>query len=160
MTDDLPDDVMKQLGIGPLSREQKIDNFETSTIAAVLRQLGWAGAEIAGMQSDLGPGFCWEWFNDLAIVGAKCGSTREFRFRFEELVTKPSRHEVVNAFQEFLGDSKEPVCLIFHVYDHGRWVATNLQTTQDTSIHVVTGETTFNVLPFAAFFKNRWERHE
>ncbi len=158
MDDGLPDDVMEQLGIGPLSKDQKIDNFETSTIAAILRQLGWAQPEIKGLQVELGPGFSWDWFNDLAIVSAKCGSTREFRFRFEELVTKPTRHEITEAFGAFLGDSQEPHCLVFHVYDNGRWIATNLQTAQDTSIHVVTGTVTFNVLPFAEFFKNRWER--
>ncbi len=160
MDDQLPDDVMEQLGIGPLSREQKVDNFETSTIAAVLRQMGWTQPEIRGLQSDLGPGFSWGWFNELGVVGARCGSTREFRFRFEELVTKPSSHEIVAAFREFIAGYDYPACLIFHVYDHGRWVATNLQTSEDTSIHVVAGGLKFNILPFAEFFMNRWKKHE
>jgi hypothetical protein len=164
MMPDLPDDVARRLGLPQDYRKEveaeKLTNFETSSLAAVLKQLGWTPGQVAGQQRDLETGFGWDWFNDLGLVGARVGSTREFRFNFEELVTKPNQHPITHAFREFRDtqdDPKAPCCLIFHVYQHGRWVATNLTTSQDPSIHVVTPDVTFNVLTFQQFFARRWK---
>lgn len=144
--------------LGGSSNEDKTENFERSTLKLVLGQLGKTAGEIRGLEADLGTGFGWDWFNQEGLVRGRIGSAREFRFNFFELLTKPTGHPIVEAFADFKGASLDPCCLVFHVYDHGRWVATNLTTTDETSIHIVAvrGTLKFNVLPFAKFFATRW----
>ncbi len=146
---------------GADSPEEKSEAFEESSLRVVLQQIGWTAPAIQKERSELGPAFGWDWFNDLNLIGARVGSCRSFRFNFFELIHKPARHPITEAFKEFRGTDPDPCCLIFYVYQEGRWVATNLKTDDDSSIHVVTGDTKFNVLPCTNFFKNRWnEAHE
>mgnify|MGYP001576757903 CR=1 FL=1 len=156
MDDDFRDQVF-----GALSGEDKRDNFERSTLKLVLGQIGWTKARIEREAEDLGPGFSWDWFNDLNLTGrARIGSTRVFQFNFDDILFKPSHHPITEAFREFKGDSADPCCLVFKVSDRGRWVATNLKTDDDTSIRVVVdgAKLRFNLLPFPSFFFNRWSQ--
>jgi hypothetical protein len=154
-----PDDVMKQLGLSDAAKEletHKLTNFEESSVGAVLKQLGWSAGQVAHQKHELQEGFGWDWFNDEGLVTARVGSTREFRFNFFDLLRKPVSHPITEAFLNFRGTSTEPCCLIFYVYGQGRWVATNLTTLEDCSLHVSTSQAIFNVLPFEKFFSNRW----
>ncbi len=140
------------------SDDDKLSSFEASTVRLILSQIGWERQAIQQAASDYGPAFGVDWLNEMSIIRARIGTARALSFRFEDLLLKPSGHEIVEAFRIFKGDSAEPCCLIFHVFDHGRWVATNLATPDDASIHVVTdgGHLKFNVLSFTKFFTNRW----
>ena len=157
---DIPDDVLGRLGLDAEWRaehdEQRRTNFEDSSVSAVLKQLGWTSAQIQREKRELETGFGWSWFNDLELINARLGSTREYRFDFFQLLRKPVGHAITEAFGEFLGDSRDPACLIFYVYNQGRWLATNLQTADDCSLHVVTPDMTFNVIAFEKFFVQRW----
>lgn len=133
-------------------------NFEVSTVGLVLQQLGFHAKEIRKLKDELAEGFGWSWLNDQGLVGATCGSTRAFNFEFFELLTRPAKHPITLAVREFIKDQDEPHCLVFNVYDYGRWVATNLATGDDSSLHVVTNGFKFNVLPFTGFFANRWKQ--
>jgi hypothetical protein len=157
---DVPDDVLARLGVNAQWREEHDEerkmNFEDSSVSALLKQIGWTGAQIQCEKRERETGFGWDWFNDLGLINVRCGSTREFRFDFFQLLRKPNEHPITQAFAEFICDSDEPACLIFYVYNQGRWVATNLQTTDDCSLHVVAPNMTFNVIMFEKFFVNRW----
>jgi hypothetical protein len=144
-------------GFGHDSNDDKLVNFEVSTLSEVLKQLGWTASKVAAMKAELDAAFSWDWFNNEGFLkNARVGSTRVFRFDFFELLTKPTDHPITRAFAEFKDDSSDPCCLVFKVFDHGRWVATNLTATDDPHLHVATAKLTFNILPFSKFFQRRW----
>ena len=153
----LAEDFIK--GFGQNSHAEKNDNFEASTLTEVLKQLGWTKATIDASKHELDAAFGWEWFNGLGLMkGTRVGSIRVFDYNFLDMLTKPANHPVTKAFQEFVGDSAAPCCYVFKVFDHGRWVATNLSAPEDCHLHVVTKKPVlkFNVLPFSQFFQLRW----
>lgn len=152
MTD--PEDLIRAFAAaGP---DEKRENFERSTLKLVLGQLGWSAGQIRGAAAEYGPAFGWDWFNEQNLVAVRVGSTRQFRFNLIELLTKPSKHPVVEAFRAFKGADAEPCCMVFHIFEAGRWVATNLATPDDPSVHIATNGLKFNIVSFSKFFSNRW----
>jgi hypothetical protein len=146
-----------ELIFGPKSEDEKIECFEESTLRLVLLQIGWTSGQVARTREEIGPNFGWDWFNDLNLTGVtRVGSTRIFRFNFDELLTKPASHPITKAFSEFSASAGVPCCLVFRVADRGRWVATTCPVDYDTCIRVVTDDLTYSVLPFTAFFQKRW----
>jgi hypothetical protein len=150
------DDLNKFLADKEDVKGAKILNFELSTLALVLRQLGHTTKAVHGFRAQYGDMFNWDWFNGENFCGARVGSTREFSYNFFDLLLCPHKCPVTDEFRAFKGDSSDPCCLIFAVYGYGRWVATNLATAEDPSLHVALKDFRFNVLPFPKFFQNRW----
>jgi hypothetical protein len=135
--------------------QAKQESFETSTIKAILRQCKMTAAEIKHLEHELGPALTWDWLNEQPYFDFRVGSERAFSFSFEELLTAPSGHPIVNAFKRFYADEPGAGALVFKVFDHGRWVATNLVTSDDTCIRVVLPDLKLNILSFSAFFARR-----
>ncbi len=147
------DDIINNV-FGKSSQDKKCENFEVSTLSLVLRQLGLTAEDVRNKKEELGAAYGWDWFNGEHDKLPRLGSTRDFNFNFWELITKPSTNPISKAFAAF--DDGNHCCLIFNVFDHGRWVATNVDVSQQAHIHVVTNGLDFKVLPFAQFF-NRWK---
>ena len=146
-------------GFGQQSHNDKNENFEISTLAEVLKQLGWTAGKINALKSELDASFGWSWFNSENLIGNfRVGSLRIFNYNFQELFKKPANHPITLAFKEFKGDSEDPCCLVFKVFDDGKWLATNLELSEYSHHHIVTdgGKFKFNVIPFPKFFQLRW----
>lgn len=148
---------------GADSEDEKQEAFEESTLKLVLGQLGWDSGKIRGEKSELGPNFGWGWFNGEDLIKPDVRSGRCLRFTFFDLLTKPRNHEITKLWQDNLAEyrSDEGNIFIFKVFQHGRWVATDLDLSGGICLtpflHVDDGVgTSFNVTPFTNFFKSRW----
>ncbi len=150
------DDLNKFLADKDAIKGDKVVNFEVSTLSFVLQQLGRTPADIRALKAQYGDMFGWDWFNGEGLCGARAGSTREFSYNFFDLILQPAKSPITAEFMAFRGEDNDPCCLVFAVYGYGRWVATNLATSDDPSIHVAVKDLKFNVLPFPKFFQNRW----
>lgn len=141
------------------SADEKQEAFEESTLRLVLGQLGWDAAKIRGERSELGPNFGWDWFNGEDLVKPDVRSGRCLRFTFFDLLTKPRGHEITKLWVSNYAEhaSAEGNIFIFKVYDHGRWVATDMDLHLTPFLHVDDGVgTSFSITPFTNFFKTRW----
>jgi hypothetical protein len=149
MEDDLLDKLSR---FSASSEDDKLERFEQSTIALVLKQLGADAGIIKRYQRDLELEFNCSWFNSLALVEPEVATTRFFRFNMNELFEKPHKSPVVEEYLKRIAGTSSPYILVFKAYDYGRMVITNLKLPKTTHIHVVAGGTSGNVALFNGFF--------
>lgn len=159
MSEDLRDQ------FGAISQEEKLENFELSTLKLVLEQLGMPRAVVKSKVFEYSKMFSWDLFNSENYIKPWVSSVRCFNYNFLELYEKPRGHpllkEIVACVEKGIADKDlipgDPYIVIFKAYDHGRMVATNLQLTDRTHIHVVLSETEkLNITPFKGFFAERY----
>lgn len=139
-----------------LSDEEKIENFERSTIQLVLRQLGKSPKEVKELADSLGPSFDWDWFNSEIDLSVQVVSTRYFKFNMIEFFTRPTKHPVVADFYTRSAVDK-PLCVVFKAHDYGRMIITNMKLPDYTHIHVVVGGKPCNIVQFNDFFSNHFK---
>ncbi len=134
------------------SDDEKMLDFERSTLALILRQLGASSPLVRKLQKDLGPGFNCEWFNSHAWI-TRVEVIRCFSYNFEQIFTRPSKSPIVQSWIDLFqdGDSGE-LCMVFKAHGLGRMVATNLNQSERTHVHVALRDHRINITPFSSFF--------
>lgn len=141
---------------GARSEDQKALEFEKSTLALILRQLGATAPYVRKMQSDLGPSFNCEWFNSHGWI-PRVEVIRCFRYNFEEIYKKPSKSFIVKRWIELMqeGETSE-LNMVFKVHSLGRMVATDLDLYDRTHVHVALRDHRINITPFSSFFTDEF----
>lgn len=145
---------------GLLTQDEKLENFEKSTLKLILAQMGHSRSAIKSFES-MAEGFNTDWFNETYLGSDKLVITRIFKFNLADVLFKPSKSEVVKYFTEQLdvfGKTASDVALgdltaVFKVDGVGRMVATTWKTTEAPSVYLPSGShAPFYITPFASFF--------
>lgn len=141
-------------GFHKSTQEDKIEAFEASTLALVLRQIGMPVPRAKGIQRELGEGFTFNWFNGRQYLEFDVESTRIFRFNFMDLFFTPGKSPLVEHFLKERGRYDGPFALIFRVYSAGRVVATSFAPPAGSVLHIRIRGVDIYFSPFAGFFTN------
>lgn len=137
------------------SEDAKLEAFEGSTLALVLRQLGSPPAAVKHVQHRLGEGFTFDWFNEQAFIFAEVDSTRMFKFNFADLFFKPRSSELVKAWLDHPKRRVPKFSLVFRVFSYGRVVFSNYwRTDLDIELRLNLGDAhSLYISPFSGFFE-------
>jgi hypothetical protein len=133
-------------------QDAKLESFEGSTLALILRQLGKPAAEVKRLQRELDEGFSFSWFNGEGFLPFEVYSTRIFRFNFADLFFTPSKSPLVEHFIEEEKNYTGDFALVFRVYSAGRVVATSFEPRGSSVLRVVARKRTIYFTPFTGFF--------
>lgn len=137
---------------------EKIESFEVSTVAAILRQMGATSRAIDRLKETYGVHFGPSWFNqDFEYDdNTELVVHREFRFNFGELFTKPQASPIVEAFSKVLHSVEYPT-MIFKAHEVGRLVLTVRPPPDTTTALRIAGKHFHRgmpawLLPFAGYY--------
>lgn len=141
------------------TEDVKVANFEASTLAQVLKELGVPPDKARWLQRDLGPAFGFDWLCDRTGWPVDIVVGRVFRFNLVDLFTRPTRSPITGAYKaacQHRSESGAQVCYIFKCFELGRMVATNMDVT-GTHIAVDTSATgVFRVARLPGFFTHHF----
>jgi hypothetical protein len=135
MSDDFP------VTFGAKSDEEKIADFQRSTLDKFLRALGWTKEAVIHARRDYGEaGWGFEWFNQQGILPFSVTATRVFNFDLAMAFDAPTKSALLAAYREQRGlfPAEDEFAMIFKV--HGMpstlFVATSKDLSAVTHIHV------------------------
>jgi len=134
-------------------------SFEQSTLAYVLRQLGYPAKKVKGLQRDFGAGFTFDWFNHEGFIYPTVESVRIFDFNFKDILFESEKHPISRHVKSIFSQevlAADEFCLVFKAYDLGRMVATNIDVSLYTHIHVPLSDYSYSITPFKGFFKSKF----
>lgn len=146
------------------SEEDKVDQFQVSTLKLVLRQLGHTAKSVAALSRELDRSFDFDWFNTAGYTPCWVTATRCFKYNFQSLFTaRCSRnHAIISMWEEAVQDMVEQgyaredcVVCIFKCTGIGRLIATNAYL-PDVLPRLVVGldeSRRFSIIKFEGFFK-------
>jgi hypothetical protein len=108
------------------------DDFQASTLKAVLKQLSWTPKQIAVAQREAGEDMGWEWFNAQDLIPVEVTSKRIFSYNFAEVFTAPHKSQAAQVyFDAYDTWAKTPrtearwFAMIFKVHGGGRVLFTD-----------------------------------
>lgn len=152
-------------GFGLLSDDDKIENFEKSTLKLILAQMGFSKSSIHRLETAEG-GLSVDWFNERFLADSKLIITRIFKFNFEDALFRPTKSEVVkyfyDAYDAFASrPASADLTMVFKVVGVGRMVATTFTPPSSAMLRVSTGTVPFHITTFPGFF-TQWlgDNHE
>jgi hypothetical protein len=135
MSDDFP------VTFGAKSDEEKIADFQRSTLDKFLRGLGWTKEAVIQARRDYGEaGWGFDWFNQQGILPFSVTATRVFNFDLAMAFDAPTKSALLAAYREQrdLFPAEDEFAMIFKV--HGMpstlFVATSKDLSAVTHIHV------------------------
>lgn len=147
-------------GFGLLSEDDKLENFEKSTLKLILAQMGVSKPRIKGLEK-LEEGFNTDWFNSEYLADDKLVITRIFKFNLTDVLYHPNRSEVItfynDRFDEYVLEGGKPeghLTVVFKVDGVGRMVATSWPDFEGSSVRIPNRYGCFFITPFPGFFSS------
>jgi hypothetical protein len=109
------------------TEDEKIEAFDASTAALILRQMGASPARVRTLQGEYGEAFGTEWLTDAYGLAVDLWVTRCFNYSFETLFTKPTKCPVLAKYDEHVAERTDDLdrYMVFKAYGMGRMVATS-----------------------------------
>jgi hypothetical protein len=150
--------VSDDFGFGLLTQDEKLENFERSTLKLILGQMGFSKPSIKKFE-DLNENFTTEWFNQEFLAEDKLVITRIFKFNITDILLKPNKSEVIEAFNKELdafvdanGKSTGHLTMVFKVDGVGRMVATTWPDFSTPALLVPSKYSEYYITTFPGFF--------
>jgi len=139
------------------NEDDKQDQFEASSLKLVLRQLGCPNQRVEQLKRELGPDFGADWFNNQGWIGPDLKFHRIFKFKLDEFLTKPKKHPVILAYEQFFKEHNgNDLIMVFKAFELGRMVITCLDLPAVTHISTCTDLLRINIALMDDFFERMY----
>lgn len=135
---------------------EKIEEFERSTAALILAQVGISAARAKQLKYEYGEAFTLPWVAESLGWNIELWATRCFSFNVADLLLNPRKSPIVKIYQDHIAETNAelPYYMVFKAYEIGRLVAMSVPPTDRPYICTFVGDPGMYITSFKNLFSD------